>query len=125
MREQPCRDASAQHTPAVSTCALPAGLLARRSTGVRAVFPRRIASVTRWNESVAAYSCGGSSGFEPEALTEFPFHRTSVRTVAPQDIGSNASYVSTYCGLELVPVLRFRLSRNTGTSVKPKHRHFG
>jgi len=54
MREQPCRDASAQHTPAVSTCALPAGLLARRSTGIAF----RLPEASGLSDEVERIRCG-------------------------------------------------------------------
>src|SRR6185503_9942337 len=58
--------------------------------------------------SVAAYSCGGSFGFAASPRTEFPFHRTRVRTAAPQDIGSGERILSTNCGLAL---RRFAIGR--------------
>ena len=69
MREQPCRDASAQHTPAVSTlCASgrsPGSPLDWSSFRLPGLWPS-----DKVERSVAAYSCGGSFGFEPLPIEE-------------------------------------------------------
>jgi hypothetical protein len=57
----------------------PAGLLARRSIAIPLAFPRQYPQWPNKNEeSLAAYSCGGSCGFKPHslfiALSREPMH---------------------------------------------------
>src|SRR6185503_1239501 len=85
-------------TPRLSErCAHTAGLLARRSTGVVRL-PEAQASVTKGTAPLRPTVAGAASVLRLAPRTEFPFHRTRVRTAAPQDIGSGERSLSTNCG---------------------------
>src|SRR5262245_49756748 len=103
MREQPCRDAPAQHTPAVSTCAFrQVSWLAARLELVPSSRGIRLSDKGGTNPlrpTVAGAAPASSLALprlqlSPDSL----FIARKVRTVAPQDIGSRSAILSTYCG---------------------------
>src|SRR6185503_2354848 len=86
-------------TPRLSErCAHTAGLLARRSTGVVRSSRGVQTSVTKRTAPLRPTVAGAASVLRLSPRTEFPFHRTRVRTAAPQDIGSGERSLSTNCG---------------------------